>query len=303
MYKIKHIVSQGLEHIELQSPTQDSTALICLTEGGRLRHFIFEDTTVIANETSQGYTQNYASAILFPFANRIKDGTYSFNDLQYVLDCNEIDNNNALHGLVYNKVFRCVDQSFGADSASVTLDYTYDGAIKGFPFKFHIQLVYTLNKIGIDVSVSVVNTGKKSFPFTLGWHPYFTSSNLKQSSLQFSSNTKYTYDHEQILSGSVPLDIDMPFELGGMVLDDGYPLQSQTICFTTPTYTMTLRCTSQENYLQLYTPEQPHSIAIEPMTGAANNFNNRIGLQQLDPAQRYQTAWHITINTTHTTII
>ena len=116
MYKIKHIVSQGLEHIELQSPTQDSTALICLAEGGRLRHFIFEYTTVIANETSQGYTQNYASAILFPFANRIKDGTYTYNDVQYVLDCNEIDNNNALHGLVYNKVFRCVDQSFGTNS-------------------------------------------------------------------------------------------------------------------------------------------------------------------------------------------
>ena len=299
MYSIKHITTEGLAHIALHSPAQDSTALLCLAEGGRLRQFIFNDTTIIANETSQGYAQNYASAILFPFANRIKDGTYTYNNVQYVLDCNDIDNNNALHGFVYNKVFRCIDESFDAEHASVTLEYDYDGRIEGFPFKFNIQLVYTLNKRGIKLSVTTVNTGNTSFPFTLGWHPYFTSSNLKQSRLHFNSDIQYTYDDQQILSGSVPLELDMPFQLDGMVLDDGYPLQSPSVGFTTPRYAMEMHCTSQENYLQLYTPKQPVSIAIEPMTGAANNFNNTIGLQQLNPNQAYQTAWHITINTQH----
>ena len=60
--------------------------------------------------------------------------------------------------------------------------------------------------------------------------------------------------------------------------------------------------TSKENFLHLFTPDQPKVIAIEPMTGAANNFNNKIGLQTLEPNDVYKVEWDIAIDTLNTKV-
>ncbi len=41
--------------------------------------------------------------------NRISDGKYTFNNKHYQLDINEIDRHNAIHGLVYNKAFKVIE--------------------------------------------------------------------------------------------------------------------------------------------------------------------------------------------------
>lgn len=65
---------------------------------------------------------------------------------------------------------------------------------------------------------------------------------------------------------------------------------------------MNIRSTSKENFLQLYTPDRQNIVAIEPMTGATDNFNNKIGLQTLQPNETYHVKWSIAIEpcNTHT---
>ena len=70
--------------------------------------------------------------------------------------------------------------------------------------------------------------------------------------------------------------------------------------FSTPEYDFNISSTSKENFLQLYTPVQPNVIAIEPMTGAADNFNNKIGLQILQPNDTYLVEWIMAIETSIT---
>ena len=70
--------------------------------------------------------------------------------------------------------------------------------------------------------------------------------------------------------------------------------------FSTPEYDFNISSTSKENFLQLYTPVQPNVIAIEPMTGAADNFNNKIGLQTLQPDDTYLVKWNMAIKTSIT---
>ena len=67
--------------------------------------------------------------------------------------------------------------------------------------------------------------------------------------------------------------------------------------FSTPEYDFNISSTSKENFLQLYTPVQPNVIAIEPMTGAADNFNNKTGLQTLQPNDTYLVKWNMAIET------
>ena len=184
--------------------------------------------------------------------------------------------------------------------ATVILKYKDAGKSIGFPFKFNIELTYTLSKNGITLSIKVENKGKKTFPFTLGWHPYFNSADLDKSIINFKSNKKYTFDSQQIISGTTELNVDMPFQLKNAKLDDGYPLETNEIDFSTPEYNFNIRSTSKENFLQLYTPDQHNTIAIEPMTGAADNFNNEIGLQTLHPDDTYIVKWNMAIETQNT---
>ena len=300
MYILEELKIQGLNYLELTSSDGASKAKISLNQGGRLSHLVFEDIQVLADFNASTYENNYASSILFPFVNRIKDGKYTFNDLKYQLSCNEVNKNNALHGLVYNKTFVCTKKVLTLNDASVTLQYKDNGKHLGFPFKFNIELTYTLNKKGIILSVKIANKDKKNFPFSIGWHPYFYSKNLDNSTLNFSSNKKYVFDNQQIISGTTDLNIEMPFQLKAVTLDDCYPLKTNEIDFSTPEYSFNIGSTSKENFLQLYTPEVHNVIAIEPMTGAADNFNNKIGLQTLQPNETYNMKWLIAIETINT---
>lgn len=300
MYTLKEIESKGLFYLELASFDEKSKAEICLTQGGRLSNLSFENTQILEDFDSSSYRDNYASAILFPFANRIKNGRYTFEDYKYKLECNETNKNNALHGLVYNKKFDLIDKELTLNFASVTLQYKDYGKCKGFPFKFLLELTYILSKKGITLAIKVKNKGEKTFPFTLGWHPYFYTSDLYKSSIDFKSDKEYVFNKQQIITGTTALDIEMPFNLKDVNLDNGYPLENDEIDFSTPKYSVNIKSTSKENYLQLYTPLQGNTIAIEPMTGAADNFNNKIGLQTLQPNQTFLVKWIIAIETTIT---
>lgn len=297
MYTIKEIETQGLQYLELISSNSESKVQLCLNQGGRLSGFVFKNIPILADYQPETYKNNYASSILFPFANRIKDGEYTFNNTKYKFDCNEVDKNNALHGFVYYKTFICIDKKQTSDYASVTLEYKANGKHKGFPFKFNIQLIYKLGKTGLSLTVKVNNEDEQTFPFTLGWHPYFISEDLYNSSIVFDGDTKYLFDKQQIISGTTSLGYKMPFQLKDIKLDNGYPLKSNEIEFLTPKYNLKITTTSKENFLQLFTPKEPNTIAIEPMTGAVDNFNNNIGLQTLNPKETYNVEWNLILAT------
>lgn len=297
LYTLKELNRQGLNYLELTSSDGASKAQISLNQGGRLSNLIFEDIQVLADFDASTYENNYASSILFPFVNRIKDGEYTFNNSKHKLNCNEVDKNNALHGLVYNKTFVCTKKVLTLNYATVTLEYNDYGKHLGFPFKFNIELTYTLNHKGIILSVKIANKDKKNFPFSIGWHPYFHSKSLDNSTLSFSSNVKYVFDNQKIISGTTDVNIEMPFLLKSVTLDDCYRLKTNEINFSTPEYSCDIESTSKNNFLQLYTPEVHNVIAIEPMTGAADNFNNKIGLQTLQPNENYNMKWLIAIKT------
>ena len=297
MYKINQIEKEGLDYIEFTSSNGKTKAEICLNQGGRLSNFVFEGIQVLANYEANTYKDNYASSILFPFANRIKDGEYRFNGKDYKLNCNEADKHNALHGTVYNKNFKVINSSVSKERASVTLQYIDEGNNVGFPFKFKINITYNFLKTGISISTQITNLDDRSFPFTLGWHPYFKSKSLNDSYINFFSNSKYAVDEQQITVGTVPFNTKMPFQLKDVKSDDGYSLKHYCIEFNTPDYNIEITSTSKHNFLQLYTPKEANIIAIEPMTGICDSFNNNVGLQILKPKKKYTVDWSLTVST------
>ena len=86
------------------------------------------------------------------------------------------------------------------------------------------------------------------------------------------------------------------FKIENKQLDDCFILNTDTVEFTTPNYQIEISTNQLENYLQLYTPKDLPLIAIEPMIGVSNSFNNKIGLQTLAPNQIYSILWNVKLN-------
>ena len=288
-------IDDNLTFVTLQHHNNLTSAKISLNEGGRLKELVLNNKTVIKEIEGFKYSKSYASSILFPFASRIENGKYTFNNKEYKLDCND-SNKNALHGLVFNKTFKVVKILETSKYSSVTINYKENQKVEGFPFKYSITLTYTLYKNEIVLSVTIRNIDKTSFPFTLGWHPYFFTNDLSKSILKFKSDQKIKFNKNLITQNVMNEKTEKEFKIENKQLDDCFILNTNTVKFMTPNYQIEITTNQLEYYLQLYTPKYLPLIAIEPMTGVSNSFNNKIGLQTLAPNQSHSIIWNVKLN-------
>tara|TARA_R110002049_G_scaffold186379_2_gene354672 strand:- start:2058 stop:2951 length:894 start_codon:yes stop_codon:yes gene_type:complete len=297
LYSINHIKNSSgkLNLIEITNPERNNLAKIDLIKGASLQELTLKNNVLIEDLAPLSYGSTYASSILFPFANRIKDGTYSFDGNTYKFNINEKDNNNALHGLVYDKTFEVLDFSATENNASVKLIYNEESLSMGFPFTYAIQLEYILSENNLDLKIFVMNTCSKPFPFTLGWHPYFVSTNLSESYLKFKSSKKLVFDDRLITTKTEETETSS-LKIEDKQLDDCWVLDDNKVIFETPEYNLQINSTEKNSFLQAYTPPRKNTIAIEPTTGVSDSFNNKIGLQTLEPKKSYQIAWALKLD-------
>lgn len=291
MFIVDELKEKEQRFLDLKNAVNSTSARISLDQGGSIEGLKFDNEFVIKLQPNFKYKDSYASSILFPFANRIEKGQYSFKEKDYQLACNE-SGKNALHGLVHNKQFQLIEKIENINFSSVTICFEEIEEREGFPFNYKIYITYTLSKNKIKIAVKIENTGTNSFPFTLGWHPYFVSKDLYHSSLSFKSNKKIEFDKNLITKGIIKASAE-EIKIQNKQLDDCFILNSNTIKFITPTYQIQIATDQIENYLQIYTPKNSSIIAIEPMTGISNSFNNKIGLQTLEPHNKYELKWNV----------
>lgn len=292
MYTINH--NQELNHIEISS--LNSYAKIHLDAGASLQELTLNDHAVIQDLSPLSYSDTYASSILFPFANRIKDGVYTFEGEIYQFEANQKEENNALHGLVYNKTFKIIDQNTDENSASITLEYNESNKTHGFPYSYNIQLEYILTNTNLDLKITIKNTDSKTFPFTLGWHPYFISDDLKSSCIQMESTQKLLIGDRNITTGIEETKPVSTFKIEDKQLDDCWILNNGDVYFNTPKYKLHIGSTGKKNFMQAYTPTRLNTIAIEPTTGVSDSFNNKIGLETLKANEKYSIKWNLKID-------
>ena len=295
MFKIEYIKNNQFNHVKLVNSDNSCYAKIYLNQGASVQELHIDNTPIIEDLEPLQYADTYASSILFPFANRIKDGSYTFQNKAYQFDINQKEENNALHGLVYNKTFKVINEEVSKSKATLKLEYNEVNKSNGFPYKYTIQLIYILSDKGLKLNVQIKNTDSKPFPFTIGWHPYFISKDLYNSSLQFVTSKKVVLGDRMITTGVEDVIISDMFEIKDQKLDDCYILDGKIIKFYTPNYDLEMKASSHETFLQMYTPPRANTIAIEPTTGVSDSFNNKIGLQVLEPNKTYEVEWEINL--------
>jgi len=250
----------------------------------------------------------FKGAKLFPFVNRIENGSYYFDGNRYQLDINYPEEGNAAHGIVYNIQFRLVNKIVNNSCAKALFKYEYDGSISGFPFPFDLELNYKLdNKTGFSCGTKVTNTGVTEFPFGDGWHPYFLL-NKKVNHLLLKLPGVNLIELDEKL---IPTGCTKPYNhfsnislIGKTTLDNCFQIEPIEERHQTEIYDserdikIILWQEGREqkyNYLQIYIPPDRMSIAIEPMTGNINNFNNNEGLLVLKPGESFNAKYGVNL--------
>ena len=154
----------------------------------------------------------------------------------------------------------------------------------------------------VSVQTTVMNNAIVPIPLVDGWHPYFTlGESIDNCSLQFLSKGKMEYDSNLLPTGNMIADdrFSKGLKLGSIQLDDGYELaaDNRSCTLQNEQFTLTINPSSLYPYLQLYTPPDRKSIAIENLSGAPNAFNNKIGLHIVKPQEDivFETSYQVVL--------
>jgi aldose 1-epimerase len=236
-----------------------------------------------------------ASALLFPFASRIPGGKYTFEDRVYQLSLNEDSFPNAIHGLVRDKQFEVVEKTADENAATLVLGYKLNGQLPGYPFEVNFSVQYKLAASGaFSLTYKAENLGSTPCPVMFGWHPYFQLGNEKADAwtIKIPSDTQVTLNDDLMPDGTTAFDGETPLAIYHTTLDACFIAKGGSKKVVTELNSknqkLNLKITQEAgagkfNYIVIYTPPTRDCIAIEPLTGNVNSFNNGEGLNILFP--------------------
>lgn len=106
---------------------------------------------------------------LVPYANRIADGRFVFDGRSVALDVLPRFAPHALHGDGWLRPWTVEAQT--AEVVEMTLDWPGDP--DGWPWALRARQTVRLTEAGLEIDLSVTNTGEDDMPSGLGLHPYF----------------------------------------------------------------------------------------------------------------------------------
>lgn len=260
-------------------------------------------------ETSEQLTaegsRSYKGSLLFPFPNRIKDGTYLHGGQTYQLPLNEPSLGHAIHGLLFNAELEVVAQGASETGAFLILEYEADGTARGYPFKYVLNVDVRLNDEEFTCKIFVQNQEDQPIPIGGGYHPYFKlGGRIDDLLLKMPIQSQLESDERLIPNGrEVKPEKYVEFtRLEGEKLNDTYRVKQGDKRAVTQLYDprqqLELTVWQQTgvghyNFLQVFTPVSRESIAIEPMTCAPDAFNNGHGLVLLQPDESFEATFGV----------
>lgn len=312
---LTHSCDNHLRYELIDTTTGESVSILPFL-GGMIHSIrILAGTSLI--ETLDGYTcckdahdnleSSFKGSNLFPFPNRIAGGHYSFGGNEYQLPINFPHEQNAIHGLVYDKQFTVCGTREGDNRCTLSVRFDSTGEEEGFPFSYTLSHEYSLDcHKGFCCQTRIHNNSETSMPAGHGWHPYFTAGAacidellfylpareiLEVNTVNIPTGRTITYNN---FTSSVPV---ADTSLDSCFLLEDRAKHAVTLLHNTR-LDLTLRLWQETgpgkyNYLQIYTPPHRKSIAIEPMTCAPDAFNNGNGLITISPGESITASWGI----------
>lgn len=259
-----------------------------------------DDIAKIAPDTNAGCR-------LTPFPGRTAYAKFSWNGNTYQLENNVSWAPHALHGFLQNKEWAFL--SFESDNESCTAIFSCDwpGSYTGFPFPYRAINTVTFTGESVMIQSRVENMGTNAMPYSEGWHPYFMlGEKIDGLSMKMPETKLALLDKADLPTGNFQDDTRFVGgrKLGNEFINDCFCLNDE---FAKVQVTDTQDLTNnahvllesekyvldiwqragkeQYNAIQMYTPPDRMSIAIEPMTSEPDALNHHRGLIVIPPGE------------------
>lgn len=240
------------------------------------------------------------SGILFPFPNRLKEGKYSYQGIQYQFPTEEKHHGNAIHGMVRKEAFQLEDYHVNEEGGSAKLSYLYSGDRNYYPFPFGLYLEFRYSNNQLETFFTVENRGNTKMPVGLGWHPYFKVGQtvIDEVELKLPIVSQVMLNEINLPTGEVKdyLRFENFEPIADSNFDDCFKLIMQdrsAIYSFSQGFGLALEPSKEFLFLQVYIPGDRQSIAIEPMNCNVDAFNNQEGLMNLEKGSTYKASFTI----------
>lgn len=225
--------------------TNKNGMMVAITNfGGIITSIKVEDKYGAFSEVALGYNEiekymknpNYFGAIIGRYANRIANGQFRLNNIDYKLAQN--DNNNHLHGGVvgFDKVLWEADTFTKENSAGLLLSYLSKDGEEGYPGNLNVVVCYTLTDDN-EINIEYKATTDKPTICSLTNHTYFNlldggvssvlNHKLKINADYFTPISKYAIPFGEIRNvEDTPFDFRSGIELGKNIENDDEQLKN-----------------------------------------------------------------------------
>lgn len=234
----------------------------------------------------------YGNPILFPFPNRIRNGTWQFEGETYQFD-KAPESPTTIHGLLLNQPYQ-IDKHI-ADENGATLVCSLDSQnfpdiIRQYPFPFKIEITYTLKAAVLTMRISIKNTGQRNMPMGFGIHPYFPTNltgaaNAAEALITVPAAKYWELDEVLVptgvqhdVSGTLDLRSGQPF--GELKLDHVFTnvqlvngVSQCRIENRDTGHTLVMESDAIFRELVVYTPPDREAICFEPYTCPTDAIN------------------------------
>jgi aldose 1-epimerase len=294
------------EQFEIQSGDQRATIV---EVGGGIREYLVGDRPVLDPYPLHMQCDGAHGAPLIPWPNRLGDGRYRFDDVDYQVALTEPAKQNAIHGFLRWRPWQPVEQQAHRIVMGSRLY-----PLMGFPFTLDLTIAYELGDEGLGVSTTATNLGDRACPYGCGQHPYLSPGDglIDECTLQLEAETRILTDNErQLPTGSEPVE-GTPYDfraarrLGDQKIDSAFTdlvRDGQGLAWARLSAPdgMQAELWVDGHYpiIAIYTGDtlgadrQRRGMGTEPMTCPPNGFQTGEGLVRLEPGESVTTTWGV----------
>ncbi len=232
----------------------------------------------ILMKTPDGEQTHGGAAILIPYANRVRNATYRWEGKDYHLPKNSGEH--SIHGLTRTLNWDVYKESQKAVLTTIIRN-------EGYPEELGVRLNMAVDSNSFWIQMNFKNSGKTSVPLSPGMHPYFRFKDSWQIRA-YAKIKMLEYADGYFPDGNmVRVDQDLLSSESGQAFDNCFTMGNR-ITLMLGNHSISIE-TENMPYFVIYNGRYSDgkSVAVEPMVGAPDAFNNRIGLVMLGPLEQF----------------
>ena len=252
-----------------------------------------------------GDVRRFASYPLLPFSNRVDGARLHWRDAVYPLRRYLPEVPHAIHGNGWRRSWSIVER--GPSHAILELVHSARGeSAAEWPFAYRARQTFALTSDTLALTLSIMNAGETTFPFGLGWHPFFPRNIATR--LCFAATAVWQTGPTLLPTRCDPLpsvwNFERPRPIGTTTLDHCFAGWRPPATIAWPDRQLAASICADDGcgYLVVFVPPNSDFLALEPVTHMTDAFNraaagaHATGTRLLAPGDAFSCTMRISVS-------